>query len=126
VGSGVLEVSAAKAGRHARPFKGSLTLTIAAEPEFVPPSTVSVHFTGSGTASHLGRFTTTLDVLIDVANEPLETSQGTITLRAANGDSLTGTVTGHATVEGDVTPPSWRASPLPVAPAAFPERRARS
>ena len=95
--------SAATANGTARPFEGSLTLTLAAEPEFLPPSTVSVHFTGTGTATHLGRFTATFDVLIDVADEPLETSSGSLTLRAANGDSLFGDVTGHATVDGDVT-----------------------
>jgi len=95
--------SAATAKGTTRPFEGSLTLTLAAEPEFLPPSTVSVHFTGTGTATHLGRFTATFDVLIDVANEPLETSSGSLTMRAANGDSLFGDVTGHATVDGDVT-----------------------
>ena len=94
---------AANAGGKGRPFKGSLALEIDAEPEFLPPSTLSVHFTGTGTATHLGRFTATFDVLIDIGNEPLETSSGSITLRAANGDTICGNVTGHATVEGDVT-----------------------
>jgi hypothetical protein len=102
-GSAASDAATAKAGGKPRPFDGSLVLTIAAEPEFLPPSTLSIHFTGTGTATHLGRFTATFDVLIDVANEPLETSSGTMTLRAANGDSIFGTVTGHATVEGDVT-----------------------
>ena len=101
--AGTVDTTGAQAGRQVLPFKGSLALTIAAEPEFLPPSTLSVHFTGTGTATHLGRFTATLEVLIDIGNEPLETSSGSITLRAANGDTICGTVTGHATVEGDVT-----------------------
>src|SRR5215210_7581270 len=87
----------------ARPFKGTLALALVGEPEFVPPSTVSAHLTGTGTATHLGRFTATLDVEIDVSNEPQETSHGAMTLTAANGDTILGNVTGHASVDGDVT-----------------------
>jgi len=85
----------------ARPFQGTLALELVGEPAFEPPSTVSVHFTGTGEATHLGRFTATLDLDIDVSNEPAETSSGTVTLKSADGDSIFGTVAGRATAVGE-------------------------
>ena len=102
-GSAPQSVAATKPADNERPFKGSLSLELVGEPVFEPPSTVSVHFAGTGNATHLGRFTAMLDLKIDVSEEPMETSRGTITFISANGDSVFGTVTGHARAEGDVT-----------------------
>ena len=74
------------------PFRGSFTTVTD-----VPPP--SARATAEGTATQLGRFTATLEA--DVASE--NTSTGTFTFTAANGDQLSGTFVG---VEGVFIPPN--------------------
>ena len=52
---------------------------------------------GTGHATHLGRFTVTAEFHVNVQTYPVE-GVGSFTLTAANGDSLFGTTTGLATV----------------------------
>jgi hypothetical protein len=79
-----------------RPFTGTLSLAVAGDPEFIPPATLSIQFVTTGTAAHLGRFTGTLDLRIDMSNEPHETSTGQFTMAANNGDTVSGTIAGRA------------------------------
>jgi hypothetical protein len=83
--------TAAQSGA-ALPFNGSFTTFID-----VPPP--SAHGTAEGTATHLGRFTG--DFAAEVT--PENTSTGTFTLTAANGDQLSGTFVG---IEGVFIPPN--------------------
>ena len=78
-------------GGTALPFSGSFTTVTD-----VPPP--SAHATAEGTATHLGRFTATLE-----AEVTSDTSTGTFTFTAANGDQLSGTFVG---VEGVFIPPN--------------------
>jgi hypothetical protein len=73
------------------PFHGSFTAFID-----VPPP--SAHATAEGTATHLGRFTGTLTAEVNSDN----TSTGTFSFTAANGDQLSGTFIG----EGVFIPPN--------------------
>jgi hypothetical protein len=75
--------TAARDGRGL-PFSGSFTTFID-----VPPP--SAHGTAEGTATHLGRFTAILTAEVNLDN----TSTGTFTFTAANGDHLSGTFVGH-------------------------------
>ena len=52
---------------------------------------------GGGHASHLGRFTMTVEWQLNVLTDPVE-GVGSFTLTAANGDTLFGTSTGLGTV----------------------------
>ena len=52
---------------------------------------------GKGHATHLGRFTTTVEWQLNVLTDPVG-GVGLFTLTAANGDTLFGTITGLATV----------------------------
>jgi hypothetical protein len=92
----------ATAVTKARPFHGSLSLEGDEEPVFEPPFTLSVHFAATGVATHLGRFTGILDVHIDVSQETTQTSTGTLSLTAANGDHVFASLVGAATVAGDI------------------------
>jgi hypothetical protein len=85
-----------------RPLKGSMSLEIAEEPVFDFPF-VSVRFNVAGNGTHLGRFTGTLAVKIDISREEegIETSTGKIALTTASGDALSGSVTGSATAVGE-------------------------
>ena len=74
------------------PFGGSFTTFTD-----VPPP--SAHATAEGTAAHLGQFTGTLAAEVTSEN----TSTGTFTFTAANGDQLSGTFVG---VEGVFIPPN--------------------
>ncbi len=73
------------------PFKGRSSGTVTT---LGPPvgGVVQTRAEGQGQATHLGRFTETGDVGIDVATG---IPQGTWTLTAANGDMLFLTMTGH-------------------------------
>lgn len=79
-------------GGTALPFSGSFTTVTD-----VPPP--SAHATAEGTATHLGRFTATLEAEVTSEN----TSTGTFTFTAADGDQLSGTFVG---VEGVFIPPN--------------------
>lgn len=75
----------AVAGEKLMPFSGSLQ---AHEPfvfEGPPPGTLVVSGSGSGIATHLGRFTLTWAFRVNVADG---TGAGTVTFIAANGDQL--------------------------------------
>ena len=63
-----------------------------------PPLSVR-HLEGTGTASHLGRFTVVADFTLNLATF---TGGGSVTYTAANGDVLTGTATGRAVVGGGI------------------------
>ena len=86
-------LTAALAGRAAAeeqsPFKGSLQGVEIAEVQFPK---LFVDGSGSGRATHLGRFTMTYELEVD-----LFTSEtfGSSVFTAANGDSLTTDITGH-------------------------------
>ena len=82
--------TAARAGT-ALPFRGSFTTATD-----VPPP--SAHATAEGTATHLGQFTGTL-----AAEVTDNTSTGTFSFTAANGDQLSGTFVG---IEGVFIPPN--------------------
>ena len=74
------------------PFQGSFTAFID-----VPPP--SAHATAEGNATHLGRFTGTLTAEVTSDN----TSTGTFSFTAANGDQLSGTFIG---IGGAFIPPN--------------------
>jgi hypothetical protein len=77
-----------------RPLKG----TVAADEIVVPtPPTASLTRDGTGTATHLGRYTEHIVMTIHL---PTLSSTGTATFTAANGDTLTATVLGQATRTG--------------------------
>ena len=78
-------------GGTALPFRSSFTTFTD-----VPPP--SAHATVEGTATHLGRFTGTL-----AAEVTSDTSTGTFSFTAANGDQLSGTFVG---IEGVFIPPN--------------------
>ncbi len=71
------------------------------ETDTYQPATNSlvVHLEGTGTASHIGRFT-----VVDDGIGFLSTGlgEGRITFTAANGDSFTATETGHAEIAGGI------------------------
>ena len=62
-------------------------------------NTLLVHMTGTGVASHLGRFT-----LVDDGVASLTTGVGTgnVTYTAADGSAITGTASGAAAIVGDI------------------------
>jgi hypothetical protein len=78
-----LAQSAAHGGSEL-PFRGSFTTVTD-----VPPP--SARATAEGTATHLGQFTGTAAAEVN----PDNTSTGTFTFTAANGDQLSGTFVGH-------------------------------
>ena len=73
------------------PFRGSFE---GSEVDQVVPPNLLVDGTAEGTATHLGRYTATFTVVVDLATS---SSIGSIVLVAANGDQLTGTFTGQGT-----------------------------
>jgi hypothetical protein len=75
------------------PFKGSLSGSVTVTP--LSPPIASVDIQASGTAAQLGRFT--LEVPHTV-NQATSQAVGTYTFTAANGDTLTASFTGSATM----------------------------
>ena len=73
------------------PFRGSFEGT---EVDQVVPPHLLVNGTAEGTATQLGRYTATFSVVVTLATS---SSTGAITLVAANGDELAGTLTGQGT-----------------------------
>ena len=73
------------------PFRGSFEGT---EVNQVVPPNLLVNGTAEGTATHLGRYSATFTVVVDLATS---SSIGSIAFVAANGDGLTGTFTGLGT-----------------------------
>jgi hypothetical protein len=72
------------------PFRGTLEATETIEN---PPIHV---LSGSGTATHLGRFT--IESVFTVTAPPLSTASGKATWTAANGDQIFTTTTGQAII----------------------------
>jgi hypothetical protein len=89
-------VFAAKPAKTEKPFKGSLN---AVEIDTLSFPFLTVNLRGTGNATHLGRFTATLNLQVNVITA---TSTGTFALIAANGDSVSGTVIGQATSVGSI------------------------
>jgi hypothetical protein len=79
------------------PFHGSLQ---ADETDTLAFPFLSVSLSGTGQATHLGRYTTTFQLQVDVRTS---SSLGSFMLIAANGDGVFGTISGHATDVGDLT-----------------------
>ncbi len=75
------------------PFKGRLEGSVAVTVT-VPPF-ASVFAEGTGNATHLGRFTWEFPHMV---NQAIRVGEGTYTLTAANGDTVTIDVTGTATL----------------------------
>lgn len=84
------------ASAGALPFHGSLQAT---ETETGAFPILSVHLTGAGTATHLGQFTESSEFQLDLRTA---TGAGSFTLTSANGDRLTGSITGRAVVANGV------------------------
>ena len=82
----------------AKRIRGTLEATETGVPRPGTPLIVR-HLEGRGTASHLGRFTVVADFTLNLATF---TASGSVTFTAANGDVLTGTVTGRAMVGGGI------------------------
>lgn len=76
------------------PFKGTLN---AVETSQVSFPIASIDRVGTGTATHLGRYTEHLTAQVNFLTM---SSTGTSTFTAANGDALTASVTGQATDTG--------------------------
>jgi hypothetical protein len=83
--------SVASAVAAETPFKGKVN---AVETVAVAPPTLSVTRDGTGTATHLGRFTEHITLQVNI---PTSHAIGLATFTAANGDTLTATVSGQAT-----------------------------
>ena len=90
-GTAMAEEATQARGGADLPFRGSFEGT---EVDQVVPPNLLVNGTADGTATHLGRYTATFTVVVDLATS---SSIGSIVLVAANGDELTGTFTGQGT-----------------------------
>jgi hypothetical protein len=89
--------NASAAGRCALPFHGVLDAT---ESDQLTFPTLRVQLTGSGTATHVGKYTMTLETTVTL---PQATSVGgVLRLTAANGDRINASVAGQAVVNGDI------------------------
>jgi acyl-coenzyme A thioesterase PaaI-like protein len=75
------------------PFKG--TIESVEHIEFVPPVTLLIDATGSGNATHLGRYTVTYHIEVDNSDPNVGVSVGSLTFVAANGDSISADGTGE-------------------------------
>jgi hypothetical protein len=73
------------------PFKGTVNAVETVEVVF---PTLSVTRDGTGTATYLGKFTEHITLQVNI---PTGDATGVATFTAANGDTLTATVDGHAT-----------------------------
>ncbi len=94
-----LAIGAASAVAAETPFKGKVTMFETSQLVF---PILSVNREGTGTATHLGKFTETFRAQVDVRTA---SATGTATFTAANGDTLTASVVG----QGDpTTPPTAR------------------
>ena len=82
---------------HEVPFKGSWEGAVTARTP-LPPGFLSISFEGTGNATHLGRFTVEIRIVLNTTDRTLT---GTYEFTAANGDTLTAAVTGQS----PLTPP---------------------
>ncbi len=85
------DVASPEKARKQVPFRGRLDGVVTRTP--LSPPLVSNLEEGTGQATHLGRFTYTLQNVVDTSTR---LGGGTLTLTAANGDTLTADVTGRA------------------------------
>ena len=93
---GASETAMAARGGTELPFRG--TLEARETGQFQPATrTVLVRLQGTGTASHLGRYTVVSEFTVSPATL---TAAGHATFTAANGDVLTATFTGRSVVTG--------------------------
>ena len=83
--------SVASAVAAETPFKGKVNAVETVEVVF---PTLSVTRDGTGTATYLGKFTEHITLQVNI---PTGDATGVATFTAANGDTLTATVDGHAT-----------------------------
>ena len=90
-GTAMAEEATQARGGTDLPFRGSFQGT---EVDQVVPPNLLVNGTADGTATHLGRYTATFTVVVDLATS---SSVGSIVLVAANGDELAGRFTGQGT-----------------------------
>jgi hypothetical protein len=90
-GTAMAEEATQARGGTDLPFRGSFEGT---EVDQVAPPNLLVNGAADGTATHLGRYTATFTVVVDLATS---SSVGSIVLVAANGDGLSGTFTGQGT-----------------------------
>ena len=81
--------------RASVPFRGTVQAIEAAE---LQPPNALVKARGEGTATHLGRFRSTYEVVVDLATG---VGRGQFMLTAANGDSLRGSLTGQSSQTSD-------------------------
>ena len=84
---GSVSLAAPAVGGELVPFVGTLEgIEVAA----TPPPIVSIDGAGGGQATQLGRFTYDMQATVDLTNTPPNPPQGmgTLTLTAANGDTL--------------------------------------
>ncbi len=86
-----------KAEHKQVPFRGSIQGVEIATVEF---PLLFVDATGSGNASHLGRFTMTYELEVDLLTRPFHTF-GSAVFTAANGDRLFTDIVGLGTPDGD-------------------------
>ena len=95
---GASEPALAARGGTALPFRGMLEARESGQ--FQPATrTVLVRLEGTGTASHLGRYTLASEFTLSPATL---TAAGHITFTAANGDLLFATFTGRSVVAGGI------------------------
>ena len=86
---------AVSAAQHQVPFKGSLQGQEIDTPQGgPPPSTLSVDGSATGIATHVGEFSFTYQVTVNLANGM---GTGSARLTAANGDSVYTTIAGAST-----------------------------
>jgi hypothetical protein len=90
----VAAVTAPVGAAHEVPFRGSWD---AVETAVAVPPILFVDSNAAGHATLLGQYTATFDFQVDLRTAM---ASGTFTMTAANGDTLFGTFTGHATPAG--------------------------
>lgn len=76
----------------ALPFDGDLEAT--EENVFQSPSTIVVHITATGTATHLGKYTLRMNGVVDIVT--MMSGVGDFTFVADDGDTIVGTSLGQA------------------------------
>jgi hypothetical protein len=89
------DVASPVEARERVPFRGRLVGEVTRTP--LNPPLVSALVEGTGQAAHLGRYTFTFQ---NVVNTSTMIGTGTLTITAANGDTLTADVTGTAGPSG--------------------------
>lgn len=89
----ILSITSPVAGSEQLPFKGRLEGTVTVTP--IDPPIASVVIDAAGTATRLGRFTLSVPHLV---NQAARTGSGTYEFTAPNGDTLSASFSGQATL----------------------------